>query len=86
MFSYRKKVLKLENWFVKHYAHKHTLSFKHDMTVTLNHHKRANLQRPIARDVFFRIYSKVNQVIFLSLPIYASSNEALAPTVFEIFC
>ena len=34
----------------------------------------------------FRIYSKVNQVIFSSLPIYSLSYEALAPTVFEIFC
>ena len=34
----------------------------------------------------FRIYSKVYKVIFSSLPIYSSSYEALAPTVFEIFC
>ena len=33
----------------------------------------------------FNFFSKVNQVIFLSLPIYSLSYEALAPTVFEIY-
>ena len=34
----------------------------------------------------FRIYSKVNQVFYSSLPVYSSSFKALASIVFEIFC
>ena len=37
-------------------------------------------------EIFFRIYSKVNQVINLPFPINSPSFKALAPTVFEIFC
>ena len=36
-------------------------------------------------NIFLNLF-KVNQVIFSSLPIYSSSYEALAPTVFEILC
>ena len=43
------------------------------------------LQRAITHEVFFRIYSKVNQVIYSSLPIHSSTFKALASTVFEIF-
>ena len=35
---------------------------------------------------FFRIYSKVNQVIYSSIPIYSLSFKALASIAFEIFC
>ena len=34
----------------------------------------------------FRIYSKVNQVIYSLLPIYSLNFKALATIVFEIFC
>ena len=34
---------------------------------------------------FFKIYLKVNQVIYSSLKINSPSFKALAPTVFEIF-
>ena len=44
-----------------------------------------NLQRAITHEIFFRIYSKVNQVIYSSLSINSPSFKALAPTVFEIF-
>ena len=40
--------------------------------------KWLNLQRAISPEICFRIYSKVNQVIFSSLPIYSSSHEALS--------
>ena len=43
--------------------------------------KFPNLQRVITHENFFRIYSKVNQVIHL--PIDSPSFKALAPTVFE---
>ena len=42
-------------------------------------------KRPSPEIFFFRIYSKVNQIIFSLLPIYSSSYEVLAQTVFEIF-
>ena len=45
--------------------------------------KWPKLQRAITPATFFRIFSKVNQVIFSSLTIYSS---ILAPTVFELFC
>ena len=48
--------------------------------------KCPKLQRAITHEVFFRIYSKVNQITYLSLPIYSSSFKALALIVFEIFC
>ena len=46
----------------------------------------SKLQRIITHEVFFRIYSKVNKVIYLSLPIYSLGFKALASIVFEIFC
>ena len=44
------------------------------------------LQRAISQEVFFKISSKVNQVVYSSLPVYSSSFKALASIVFEIFC
>ena len=40
----------------------------------------------ITHEVIFRIYSKVNQVIYSSIPIYSSGFKALASIAFEIFC
>ena len=40
----------------------------------------------ITREIFFKIYAKVNQVMYLSLPINLLSLKSLAPTAFEIFC
>ena len=34
-------------------------------------------------EIFFRIYLKVNQVIYSSLPINSLSFKAAAPTIFE---
>ena len=48
--------------------------------------KSPMLQRAITNEVFFRIYSKVNQVIYSSIPIYSPGFKALASIVFEIFC
>ena len=48
--------------------------------------KMPKLQRAITQEVYFRISSKVNQVVYSLLPVYSSSFKALAPTVFEIFC
>ena len=45
-----------------------------------------NSQRAITYEIFFRIYEKVNQVIYSSLPINSPSFRSLALTVFEIFC
>ena len=45
----------------------------------------AQSTKAITPEIFFSVF-KVNQVIFSSLPIYSSSYEALAPTVFKIFC
>ena len=36
--------------------------------------------------MFFKILSKVNQVVFSSLPVYSSGFKALASIVFEKFC
>ena len=47
--------------------------------------KCPNLQRAITHEIFFRIYSKVNQVIYSSLPINLPSFKALAPTIFSYF-
>ena len=47
--------------------------------------KWPNLSRAIIHEFFFRIYSKVIQVIYLHLPINAPCFKALAPTIFEIF-
>ena len=49
-------------------------------------YKCPKLQRAITHDIFFRIYSKVNQVIYSSIPIYSQGFKALASIVFEIFC
>ena len=49
-------------------------------------YKCPKLQRAITHEVFFRIYSKVNQVIYSSIPIYSPGFKALASIVFEIFC
>ena len=40
----------------------------------------------ITQEVFFKISSKVNQVVYSSLPVYSSSFKDLASMVFEIFC
>ena len=53
--------------------------------ILLTRAKCLNLQRTITHEIlffFFKIYSKVNQIIYLSLPINSSSLKALAPTVF----
>ena len=34
----------------------------------------------------FENFSKVNQVVYSSLPVYSSSFKALAPMVFEVCC
>ena len=39
----------------------------------------------IIRELFLKIYSKVNQVVYSSLPVYSSSFKVLASIVFEIF-
>ena len=44
------------------------------------------LQRAITHEIFFKIYSKVNQIIYSSLPVYSPSFKALASIVFEILC
>ena len=43
-------------------------------------------QGDITWEVFFRIYSKVNQVIYSLPQTYSSNFKALASVVFEIFC
>ena len=40
----------------------------------------------ITHEWIFRIYSKVNQVIYSSIPIYSPGFKALASIAFEIFC
>ena len=55
------------------------------------HQKVCNVKMPKftkghnSRNIF-RIYLKVNQVIFSSLPIYSLSFKAAALIIFEIFC
>ena len=44
--------------------------------------KCSKLQRAITHEVFFRIYSKVNQVIYSSIPIYSPGFKALALIIF----
>ena len=46
--------------------------------------KCPKLQRAITHEVFFRMYSKVNPVIYSSLPIYSSSFKGLAAIIFQI--
>ena len=48
--------------------------------------KCPKLQRGLYHEVFFRIYSKINQVIYLSLPIFSPNIKALAAMSFEIHC
>ena len=45
--------------------------------------KCPKLQRAIIHEVFFRIYSQVNQVIYSSIPIYLLGFKALASTLME---
>ena len=47
--------------------------------------KCPKLQRAITHEILFRIYSKVYQAIYSSLPIYSSSFKAPASVVFEIY-
>ena len=44
------------------------------------------ITRAITQEVFFKISSKVNLVVYSSLPVYSSSFKAPASIVFEIFC
>ena len=44
------------------------------------------ITKGITQEVYFKISSKVNQIVFSSLPVYSSSFKALASIVFEIFC
>ena len=48
--------------------------------------KCLKLQRAITHEVFFRIYSKVNDAIYVSVPIYSLGFKPLALMVFVIFC
>ena len=48
--------------------------------------KNAQLQRAITHEVFFRIYSNVNQIIYSSISIYSLGFKTLASIVFEILC
>ena len=50
--------------------------------ILLTKEKCPNLQRAITHEIFFRIYSEVNQVIYSPLPIKSPSFKALAPIVF----
>ena len=48
--------------------------------------RNRNLQMAITYEIFFRIYKKINQVIYSSLPINSPTFKSLALIVFEIFC
>ena len=48
--------------------------------------KMPKVIRAITHEVIFRIYSKVNQVIYSSILIYSPGFMALASIAFEIFC
>ena len=48
--------------------------------------KCPKLQKFITHEIFFGIYSKVYQIIYLSLPIYSPSFKVLTSIAFEIFC
>ena len=48
--------------------------------------KMPKVTRAITHEVFFRIYSKVIHVIYLSIPIHSPGFKALALIAFEIFC
>ena len=54
--------------------------------ILLTRYKCPKLQRAITQEVFFKISSKVNQVVYSSLPVYSPSFKALASILFEIFC
>ena len=56
-------------------------SFNSFWDILLTREKCPNLQRAITQGIFFRIYSKVNQVIYSSLSINSLSFMALAPTI-----
>ena len=58
-------------------------SFNSFWDILLTRKKCPNLQRAINHEIFFRIYSKVNQVI--SSSINSPNFKALAPTVFRYF-
>ena len=55
-------------------------------SIALCNVKCPKLQRAITHEEFFRIYSKVNQVIFSSIQIYSPGFKALASIAFEILC
>ena len=61
-------------------------SFNSFLDILLTRETCPNLQSAITDKIFFRIYTKVNQVIYLPLPINSPSFKSLALTVFEIFC
>ena len=48
--------------------------------------KMPKVIKVITQEVLFRIYSKVNQVIYSSIPIYSPGFKAQASIAFEIFC
>ena len=54
--------------------------------ILLTRYKCPKLQRAITQEVFFKISSKVNQVVYSSLPVYSSIFKALASILYEIFC
>ena len=47
--------------------------------------KSPKRQRAITQEILFRIYSKVNQVIYSSLPIYFLNFKALSSIVLRYF-
>ena len=61
-------------------------SFNSFLDILLTRETCPNLQRAITHELFFRIYTKVNQVIYASLPINSTSFKSLALAFFEIFC
>ena len=86
----QKKKQQLEIVFIKHYTLNHMLASKDNLTrkksLIFSLIKNAqNDKGPLLKKYFFRIYSKVNQVIYSSLPINISNFKALASIVFEIF-
>ena len=61
-------------------------SSKHAMHQKVCNAKMPKLLWAIPHEVFFRIYSEVNQVIYSSISIYSPGFKALAPRALEIFC
>ena len=85
------KKIRVSYFFMRNPCMKFQNSSMHDSNVILcikKHamYKYSELQRAITHYVFFRICSKVNQVIYSSIPIYSPGFKALASIVFEIFC